>query len=98
MISQIAPGSRIIAREEEWLVRRVDRTESGAQLVTVTGLSLRDIGPDRFSKYQQLLALIRGKGAQAIGWNQRREDYIQSPSFPGLERLAAPDLADFIKR
>jgi len=35
----IAPGSRILARDEEWLVRLVDRTESGAQLLTVTGLS-----------------------------------------------------------
>lgn len=35
----LAPGSRVIVREEEWLVRRVDRTQSGAQLLTVTGLT-----------------------------------------------------------
>ena len=34
-----APGSRIIARDEEWLVRNVDLTPSGAHLLTVTGLS-----------------------------------------------------------
>ena len=38
-ISSLAPGSRIIARDEEWLVRRVDLTPSGAHLLTVTGLS-----------------------------------------------------------
>jgi hypothetical protein len=35
----LAPGSRIIARDEEWLVRRVDLTPTGAHLLTVTGLS-----------------------------------------------------------
>ena len=39
MINSLAPGSRIIARDEEWLVQRVDLTPSGAQLLTVTGLS-----------------------------------------------------------
>jgi superfamily II DNA or RNA helicase len=37
--NSFAPGSRIIARDEEWLVRRVDLTPSGAYLLTVTGLS-----------------------------------------------------------
>ena len=35
----ISAGSRIIVRDEEWLVRRIDRTHSGAQVLTVTGLS-----------------------------------------------------------
>ena len=39
MITSFAPGSRIMARDEEWLVRRVDLTPSGAHLLTVTGLS-----------------------------------------------------------
>ena len=39
MISSFAPGSRIFARDEEWLVRSVDLTPSGAHLLTVTGLS-----------------------------------------------------------
>jgi superfamily II DNA or RNA helicase len=38
-ISSLAPGSRVLVRDEEWLVRRIDRTESGSQLLTVTGLS-----------------------------------------------------------
>jgi superfamily II DNA or RNA helicase len=34
----IAPGSRILARDEEWLVRKIDSSNSG-QVLTVTGLS-----------------------------------------------------------
>jgi superfamily II DNA or RNA helicase len=39
MNQSLAPGSRIVARDEEWLVRRVDLTPSGAYLLSVTGLS-----------------------------------------------------------
>jgi superfamily II DNA or RNA helicase len=35
----IAPGARVIIRDAEWLVRRVDRTSSGAQALRVVGLS-----------------------------------------------------------
>ena len=38
-LGSIAPGARVIVRDEEWLVRRVDRTGSGALLITATGLS-----------------------------------------------------------
>lgn len=48
-LASLAPGSRIIARDEEWLVRRIDRTESGAQLLTVTGLS--SLVRDREAKF-----------------------------------------------
>lgn len=34
-----APGSRIVVRDAEWLVRRVDRTSSGGQAVSCVGLS-----------------------------------------------------------
>jgi SNF2 family DNA or RNA helicase len=37
--STIAPGARVIVRDTEWLVRRVDRTSSGAQALRVVGLS-----------------------------------------------------------
>ena len=37
--SQIAPGSRILVRGEEWLVRRVDRSSTGHRVFTVSGLS-----------------------------------------------------------
>ena len=34
-----APGSRIVVRDAEWLVRRVDRTSTGGQALTVVGIS-----------------------------------------------------------
>ena len=34
-----APGARIVVRDAEWLVRRVDRTSTGGQAVNVIGIS-----------------------------------------------------------
>jgi hypothetical protein len=34
-----APGARIVVRDAEWMVRRVDRTSTGGQALTVTGIS-----------------------------------------------------------
>src|SRR5688572_7167860 len=34
-----APGARVIVRDTEWLVRRVDRTSTGGQSLSVVGLS-----------------------------------------------------------
>ena len=35
----VAPGARIVVRDAEWLVRKVDRTSTGGQALTVTGIS-----------------------------------------------------------
>jgi superfamily II DNA or RNA helicase len=35
----IAPGARIVVRDAEWLVRKVDKTSSGGHALTVVGLS-----------------------------------------------------------
>ena len=35
----LAPGARVLIRDAEWLVRRVDRTSTGGQALTVSGLS-----------------------------------------------------------
>ena len=35
----VAPGARIIVRDAEWLVRRVDRTSTGGQALNVVGIS-----------------------------------------------------------
>jgi len=35
----LAPGARVLIRDAEWLVRKVDRTENGRQAVSVVGLS-----------------------------------------------------------
>lgn len=45
----IAPGSRILARDEEWLVRRVERTAAGDELLVVTGLS--ELVKDRDARF-----------------------------------------------
>lgn len=40
MVKQtFAPGARIVVRDAEWLVRRVDRTSTGGQALSVTGIS-----------------------------------------------------------
>jgi len=35
----IAPGTRIISRDEEWLVRRIERNSAGEEVLIVAGLS-----------------------------------------------------------
>lgn len=34
----IAPGARIEVRDSEWLVRQVNRTETGGQAIHVVGM------------------------------------------------------------
>ena len=34
-----APGSRVVVRDEEWIVRSVRQTDTGGLAVSVTGLS-----------------------------------------------------------
>lgn len=38
-LSQLAPGARIVVRDAEWLVRRVDTASDGARALSVVGLS-----------------------------------------------------------
>ena len=42
-----APGARVIIRDEEWLVRRVDRTSSGSEALSVVGLSPLVLGQEK---------------------------------------------------
>ncbi|MEX2530806.1 MAG: DEAD/DEAH box helicase [Gemmatimonadota bacterium] len=39
MTQVIAPGAKVLIRDAEWLVRRVDRTSTGGQVLRVVGLS-----------------------------------------------------------
>ena len=80
MISSLAPGSRIIARDEEWLVRRVDLSPSGAHVLTVTGLS----------------ALVRDKEAKFIDQIEALEDPIKvvDPKTTAPVRDASPFYRD----
>lgn len=38
-LEMIAPGARILVRDAEWLIRRVDRTSTGGQALSVVGVS-----------------------------------------------------------
>ena len=38
-VTQIAPGTRVSIRDEEWLVRNIDRTSSGVEVYGCVGLS-----------------------------------------------------------
>jgi hypothetical protein len=35
----IAPGARVVIRDAEWLVRKVDRTSTGGEALTVVGIT-----------------------------------------------------------
>ena len=52
----------------------VGGVESDIRQLESLAKSLRDIGTDQSSKYQQLLALIRGKGADSIGWDPKAKN------------------------
>ena len=54
--TSLAPGARVLIRDEEWLVRRVDRTESGAQLITAIGLS--SLVRDREGKFNDSIEAL----------------------------------------
>ena len=38
-IDTIAPGARVVIRDAEWLVRKVDRTSTGGRALTVVGIT-----------------------------------------------------------
>lgn len=38
-IQSLAPGARILVRDAEWIIKKVDKTSTGGQKLTVTGLS-----------------------------------------------------------
>lgn len=38
-LTQFAPGTRVSIRDEEWLIRNIDRTSSGGEVFAVVGLS-----------------------------------------------------------
>ncbi|MCD4708006.1 MAG: DEAD/DEAH box helicase, partial [Candidatus Sabulitectum sp.] len=39
LIVTVAPGARILVRDAEWVVRRVDRTSTGGQAISAVGIS-----------------------------------------------------------
>jgi len=47
-----APGSRVVIRDEEWLIRRVDPSTDGGWLLTCDGVS--ELGLVRISSFSPL--------------------------------------------
>ena len=84
--ASLAPGSRSLVRDEEWLVRRVDRTQSGAQLLTVTGLS----------------SLVRNREAKFIDsiglFAQLYDDADTPPSEARLPALHSRQLVEVLRK
>jgi len=37
--TQFAPGTRIVVRDAEWLIEKVDRTSTGGQAMCIVGIS-----------------------------------------------------------
>ncbi len=57
----IAPGARILIRDAEWIVRRVDRTGTGGQSIHVIGVS--EIVRNKEARF---LSEIEGKGITVL--------------------------------
>ncbi len=89
MAFALAPGSRIIVRDEEWLVRKVDRTQSGAQLLTVTGLSPLVLNReakfiDEIEPLEEFIQLVDPKQKLAGAINQRDKAVNRVERITGL--------------
>lgn len=67
----IAPGSRIVCRDAEWLVRRVDRTPSGGQAIRVIGLSeiVRDVESIFLSEIEKSIEVVDPVETELVGDN-----------------------------
>ena len=75
----IAPGSQVIIRDEEWLVRRIDRTQSGAQMLTVTGLS--PLVRDREAKFIDTIEEELDKPVSVVDPNATKPVVDSSPFY-----------------
>jgi len=60
----LAPGARIVVRDAEWLVRRVDRTSNGSQAITVVGLS--ELVKDKEAVFLYDIERLLGKGVEVM--------------------------------
>ena len=59
-----APGARVVIRDAEWLVRRVDRTSTGGQSLSVIGLS--ELVKDRESVLLEDIETQVGNGIEVL--------------------------------
>ena len=65
----LAPGSRILVRDAEWLVRRVDRTSSGGQAIQAIGLSeiVRDRDSIFLSEIEESIEIVDPVDTELVG-------------------------------
>jgi hypothetical protein len=63
-----APGARVVIRDEEWLVRRVDPSTDGGHLLSCDGLSelVRGRSPQFLSKLEDEI-IVPGPSQDRIG-------------------------------
>lgn len=71
----IAPGARIVVRDAEWLVRKVDKTSTGGQAFSVIGLS--DLVKDKESIFLDEI----DKGIEVLDPADTRLVMDSSPSY-----------------
>ena len=74
--SAIAPGARVLIRDAEWIVKRVDRTSTGGQSIQVVGVSqiVRH-------KEARFLSEIEGKGITVLDLAETELVADPSPQF-----------------
>jgi hypothetical protein len=86
-----APGSRVLIRDEEWIVRRVDSTSTDAQALLVTGLS--ELVKDKESIFLtglDTVQVIKPEDTRSVTDSSSR--YIQSRLYiESLLRQTPPD-------
>lgn len=64
----IAPGARIVVRDAEWLVRRVDRTSTGRQAISVIGISelVRDKDAVFLDELEQPIRILKPEETKLV--------------------------------
>jgi hypothetical protein len=87
--SAIAPGARVLIRDAEWIVKRVDRTGTGGQSIQVVGVS--EIVRHKEARF---LSEIEGKSITVLDPAETElvpgtsPQFRKQPPVPG--KLAAP--------
>ena len=81
----MAPGARIVVRDEEWLVRRVDPSSDGGRLLTCDGVSHDTLQAQITSLQQNLEQLAMPLPDQPIGpgakWKYRKTIDVNGASY-----------------
>jgi len=77
-IETIAPGARVTIRDAEWLVKRVDRTSSGDQVLDVIGLS--ELVKDKEARF------LHGLEEESLDLIDPRRTTLQMDDSPSFRR------------